>query len=286
MLLPALDDSVGRRLTVAEVGFEISHWVASQRPRLERQMVLLLAALGDPFAPFEPGVDREDRRQGLRDLATWLGLEADDADEMFDLVEASLKVANNERRTPPWKLLLVGAGVVASLAIAAPLAVGAFAATGATGAAALTSGLAGLGMGGMAGGVSAIAGVAAGVGVLGGKVSESARTAALGDEAAMTQDLTRRAAVITVLRKSDDVSAAAFARSGLDELEALGSDLEDLVEQHRKFSDSKSTATAAVSRNLARYRAVRAWLVAGEVKDPGHAPPRAPELPPHEPPSS
>jgi hypothetical protein len=162
VLLPALDVSVGR-LTVAEVGFEISHWVASGRPQLEREIVLLTAALSDPFTPFEPGIDREDRRQGLRDLATWLGLDANNADDTFNLVEAALKVANNERRTPPWKLLLVGTGVVAALAIAAPLAVGAFAAAGATGAAAMTSGLAGIGLGGgMAGGVAAIAGVAAG----------------------------------------------------------------------------------------------------------------------------
>ncbi|MGI8794607.1 MAG: hypothetical protein ACR2H3_15775 [Acidimicrobiales bacterium] len=271
VLLPALDDSVGRRLTVAEVGFEISHWVATGRPRLERQIVLLAAALSDPFAPFEPGIDREDRRQGLRDLATWLGLEANDADDTFNLVEASLKVANNERRTPPWKLLLVGAGVVASLTIAAPIAVGAFAATGATGAAAMTSGLAGLGLGGMAGGVSAIAGVAAGIGVLGGKVSESARAAAMGDEVAMTHDLTRRAAVISLLRTADDASGAALARAGLDELDALGQALADLSNDHRKFSDSKSPAAAAVARNLARFEAVRDWLTDGEPVDGARA---------------
>ena len=259
VLLPAVGDAFDRRLDVAEVGFEVSRWVAAGQSELERSAVLLMAALSDPFAPFDPGTSKEDRRNGLRDLATWLGLTADRADEVLDLVDEAAKVATNQRRGS-WRLLLVGVGVVASMAVAAPFAIGAFAATGATGAAAMTSGLAGIGVGGMAGGIGAVAGVAAGVGVLGAAISGPSRTALLGDEAAVIQELTRRAAVIRLLQEDSDPNAKLQARSGIAELAQLADEVRALQERHEAFSDPKSGAASAVAKNAARIEAVQSWL--------------------------
>ena len=267
VLLPPLEKTFGKPITTAEVGFAISRWVGRGQPLVDRLVVLASAALSDPFSPFEPGITAKDRRNGLRDLAVWLGLEGQHAADIFALIESCQKAASKERRDPPWRMLIIATGVVASIAVAAPLAIGAFAATGAAGAATMTSGLAGLGLGGMAGGVSTIAAFAAGVGVIGGKVGGATPRAVLQDERAFASDLVRRAAMIRLLRGIDGDDARDLVLAAVDGLKATGDDLDVLNEQHRQYSQGKSATAGAVGRNVDRYKAVQAWLAAKEPAD-------------------
>lgn len=259
-LLRALSEADGREVSWTDVELHVGTWVACGQPRSHRLTVLMHAALSDPFAPFDPGLSDADKAAGLRQLAQRLGLTGEDADDVGALLAACWPVARNEKRTGPWRRILIGAGVTAAVAVAAPLAIGAFAAAGAAGAAAMTSGLSALGVGGMAGGLSTLAALSAGAGVLGGQLTGGARTQLLQDEAAMAQELTSRAAMVRLLRGIDEDDAQEAARRGTDELRELEDELERLVADHATYSSSDADVGAAAERNLRRVQAVRRWL--------------------------
>lgn len=260
-LLPAITDADGRETSIGDINLEVGAWVAAERPRAHRLMILLHAATSDPFAPFEPGLTTEDREAGLRQLASLLGLGGQDAEDISGLLEVCAEVARNEKKTGfTWKKLLVGVGVTVATAAAAPLAVGAFAAAGATGAAAMTSGLAALGTGGMGGGLTTLAALSAGAGIIGGQLAGSAPTQQLMDEALVAQDLASRAAMVRLLRGIDDDEAQTAADQELTRLKALRDDLKTLSRDHRKYSSSDSVAARAVQSNLDRTKEVLRWL--------------------------
>ena len=259
-LLHALSEAEGREVSWTDVELHVGAWVASGQPRSHRLTVLMHAALSDPFAPFDPGLSEDDKDAGLRQLAQRLGLGGGDAEDVSSLLAACWQVARNEKRTGPWKKLLVGAGVTAAVAVAAPLAIGAFAAAGAAGAAAMTSGLAALGAGGMVGGLSTLAALSAGAGILGGQLAGGTSTQILQDENAMAQELAGRAAMVRLLRGIDDDDAQEAAQRGLAGLREVVEQLEALVEDHRSYSSSESDAVRAAKRNIERVNAVLAWL--------------------------
>jgi hypothetical protein len=259
-LLRALSEAEGREVSWTDVELRVGAWVASGQPRSHRLTVLMHAALSDPFAPFDPGLSGEDKAAGLRQLAQRLGLGGGDAEDLGSLLAVCWRVARNEKRAGPWKKLLIGAGVTAAVAVAAPLAIGAFAAAGAAGAAAMTSGLAALGAGGMAGGLSTLAALSAGAGIIGGQLAGRTPTQLLQDENAMAQELAGRAAMVRLLRGVDEDDAQEAARMALEGLHALARELEALVGDHRTYSSSDSGAGSAANRNLERVQAVLAWL--------------------------
>jgi hypothetical protein len=264
-LLPALSEAEGRGVSWTDVELRIGAWVALTQPRSHRLTVLMHAAMSDPFAPFDPGISDEDKAAGLRHLAQRLGLEGEDAEDVGSLLTSCWRVARNEKRPGPWKKVLIGAGVTAAVAFAAPLAIGAFAAAGATGAAAMTSGLAALGAGGMTGGLSTLAALSAGAGIIGGRLAGGMPAQLLQDENAMAQELAGRAAMVRLLRGLDDDDAHEAANRGLRGLRVLEEELQTLVRDHHAYSSSESDAVRAPKRNLERVQAVRAWL---DEKDP------------------
>jgi hypothetical protein len=259
-LLRALSESEGREVSWTDVELRIGTWVASGQPRSHRLTVLMHAAMSDPFAPFEPGTSDEDKAAGLRHLAQRLGLAGEDAEDVGSLLAICWRVARNEKRPGPWRKVLIGAGVTAAVALAAPLAIGAFAAAGAAGAAAMTSGLAALGAGGMAGGLSTLAALSAGAGIIGGQLAGGTPAQLLQDENAMAQELAGRAAMVRLLRGLDDDNAQETAHRGLTGLRELEKELEALVQDHGTYSSSESDGVRAAKRNLERIGAVRAWL--------------------------
>ncbi len=260
-LLGALSQAGGREVTWTDVELRVGAWVAAGQPRSHRLSVLMHAAMSDPFAPFDPGLSEDDKATGLRLLAQRLGLSGEDAGEIGELLESCWRVARNEKRSGTWKKVLIGAGVTAAAALAAPLAIGAFAAVGAAGAAAMSSGLAALGAGGMAGGLSTLAALSAGAGIIGGQLAGGTPTQLLQDETAMAQELAGRAAMVRLLRGIDgDDDAQTAADQSLTGLRELEDELETLVERHETYSSSDAEAAQAAGRNLARVRAVRTWL--------------------------
>jgi hypothetical protein len=259
-LLRALSEAEGREVSWTDVELRIGAWVASGQPRSHRLTVLMHAAMSDPFAPFDPGTTDEDKAAGLRHLAQRLGLTGEDAEDVGSLLAICWRVARNERRPGPWRKVLIGAGVTAAVAFAAPLAIGAFAAAGAAGAAAMTSGLAALGAGGMAGGLSTLAALSAGAGIIGGQLAGRTPTQVLQDENAMAQELAARAAMVRLLRGLDEDDAHETAQRGLTGLRELEEELEALIRDHGKYSSTESDGARAAKRNLERVQAVRAWL--------------------------
>lgn len=259
-LLRALSEAEGREVSWTDVELRVGAWVASGQPRSHRLTVLMHAALSDPFAPFDPGLSEDDKAAGLRQLAQRLGLGGGDAEDVSSLLAVCWRVARNEKRVGPWKKLLIGAGVTAAVAVAAPLAIGAFAAAGAAGAAAMTSGLAALGAGGMAGGLSTLAALSAGAGIIGGHLAGGTPTQVLQDENAMAQELAGRAAMVRLLRGVDEDDAQEAAHRVLTGLREVEEELEALVGDHRTYSSSESDAVRAAKRNRERVQAVRAWL--------------------------
>ena len=256
-LLHALSQAEGRAVTWTDVELRVGAWVASGQPRSHRLSVLMHAAMSDPFAPFDPGLSDDDKATGLRLLAQRLGLSGEDAQEISALLESCWRVALNEKRSGTWKKVLIGAGVTAAAALAAPLAIGAFAAAGA---AAMSSGLAALGAGGMAGGLSTLAALSAGAGIVGGQLAGGTPTQLLQDETAMAQELAGRAAMVRLLRGVDEDDAQGAADQSLTGLHALEQELETLVENHEDYSSPDAEPAKVAKRNLARIQAVRTWL--------------------------
>ena len=255
-LLAMASEATGRTLTIDGCEAATHSW-RDRSSQLERRLLLTRLAFSNPFEPFDPGMSSSADRRALLRLANELAVpdaeeSIKDLYELIDKTGSAIQPRSNLRFVKP---VLVGVGTIGLVAFAAPAAVGLFAAAGAGGAAALTSGLAGLGVGGMAGGIGVVGGLGAGGGLLAAQLARSGT-----DQPTVAAHLILVGATVRWLRRWGDDDICRAAATATDSLPLLAREYEQQLEFHEGFSSSDSEPVKNLKKSIAQTKRLVKWL--------------------------
>ncbi len=255
-LLAMASEATGRTLSIDGCEAATHSW-RDRSTQLERRLLLTRLAFSNPFEPFDPGMSSSAERRAVIRLANELSIP--DAEEsikdLFELIGktgSAIQPRSNLRFVKP---VLVGIGTIGLVAFAAPAAVGMFAAAGAGGAAALTSGLAGLGVGGMAGGIGVVGGLGAGGGLLAAQLARSGT-----DQPTVAAHLVLVGSTVRWLRRWGDDQVSRAAATAADSLPLLAREYEEQLEFHEGFSASDSEPVKNLQKSISQTKRLVKWL--------------------------
>lgn len=247
------DTGLGR-VSAAQLSSDNGAWLRTKPVGDDEAVAYLLSALtGNPVAPYEIEVAREERLTALKALARDLGKPEHFA-TILAQAEAAARASHKESRITLLRAAIAVAGV--AVVAAAPALVLVAAPAGLAGGAAIVAGLAALGPGGMLGGVGivgalgGVGGLTAGRALIAGDAAQVEETVIFLQAFARTRHELREADIATIDRDYREWYA-------LIEMEDAAA---DDCERLKRFSDDDAPGVKELERKLRAIDRALRWL--------------------------